>query len=84
MATTRGTVTSPVGFATARWRMPKARRIEGCHGTHGADGKPHARLWGATATVPLGSHRHRASKSGSHCRRASGSRTWRCPATGSK
>lgn len=52
--------------------MPEARRIGGCHGACGADGEPHARLWGAAAATPLESHRRRATGSGSHRRRTAG------------
>jgi hypothetical protein len=46
-ATTRGIATSPLGFATARWRMPEARRVGGCNGTRSADGESRVRLWGS-------------------------------------
>jgi hypothetical protein len=77
-AATRETATLPLGFATARWRMPEARWIGGCHRACGAYGG--ACLWGATA-APLGSHLHHAFRSGSLC--ASGWRNCRRRATGS-
>jgi hypothetical protein len=57
--TTRGTATSPLGFATARRRMPEERRIGGCHrlvvltANHAsASGEPSSRLWEAIDVVP--------------------------------
>jgi hypothetical protein len=37
---TRRTATSPLGFATAHWRMHEARQIGGCHRACGVDGEP--------------------------------------------
>jgi hypothetical protein len=71
---TRGTATSPLGFAIACLRMPEAPNRMMSQG-----------LWcrGRTSRALLGSHLRRASRSGSRCRCASGS--WNCHrcATGS-
>jgi hypothetical protein len=64
---TRGTATSPLGFAIACLRMPEAPNRMMSQGL---------RCRGRTSRAPLGSHLRRASRSGSRCRCASGS--WNC------